>query len=274
VNLIREPHIPRRIWALSDTKCLCRFFCVILLLFTLARGNLFAQSTSQGSIAEQYLFSAANAERAQRGLKSLRWNASLYRAAQGHCQEMASRASISHQYPGEAELAERGRRAGVRFSAIAENVAEASTAVRIHDAWMNSPGHRANLLDAKMDSVGISVLRRDGQLYAVEDFGRIVAVLTLDEQESQVSSLISATAPIEILPTIDEARQTCSMETGYAGSRRPLFVMRYTAGDLTKLPDSLKTQLASGKLHQAAVGACASRDHQAFTSFSIAVLLY
>jgi hypothetical protein len=259
---------------LSGMNRLCRFSPVILLLFIFARVHLCAQSTLQGSVAEQYLFSAANAERTQRGQKPLRWNASLYRAAQGHCQEMASRASISHQYPGEAELAERGRRAGVRFSAIAENVAEAPTAVRIHDAWMNSPGHRANLLDAKMDSVGISVLRRDGQLYAVEDFGRIVAVLSLDEQESQVSSLISATVPIEMLPTTDEARQTCSMETGYAGSRRPSFVMRYTAGDLTKLPDSLKTQLASGKFHQVTVGACAPRDHQAFTSFSIAVLLY
>lgn len=237
-------------------------------------GNAVAQSTSQGSVAEQYLFAAANAERAQRGLQPLRWDANLYRAAQSHCQEMASRASISHQYPGEAELTERGRRAGVRFSQISENVAEAPTAVRIHDAWMNSPGHRANLLDTKVDSVGISVLRRDGQLYAVEDFGKTVAVLSLEEQESQVSALISAAASIEILPPSDDVRHTCSMETGYAGSRRPSFVMRYTTGDLAKLPDALKTQLATGKFHQAAVGACASHDHQAFTSFNIAVLLY
>ena len=48
------------------------------------------------SVAEQYLFAAANAERAQQGLPVLRWDESLYRAAEGHAVEMASRESISH----------------------------------------------------------------------------------------------------------------------------------------------------------------------------------
>src|ERR1700761_2426580 len=98
---------------------------------------LYAQAPSvqgPGSVAEQYLFNAANAERAQRGLPLLLWNDALYRAARGHAREMASRASISPQYPGELELAARGRQAGFRFSSIAENVAQSSTAVRIHDA--------------------------------------------------------------------------------------------------------------------------------------------
>jgi hypothetical protein len=187
---------------------------------------------------------------------------------------MAARASISHQYAGEPELAERGRRAGARFSMIAENVAEAPTAVRIHDAWMNSPGHKANLLEPKSDSVGISVLQRDGQLYAVEDFGRTVATLSLTQQENAVASLLSSAAPVTVLPTTDEVRRTCGMDSGYAGSRRPYFVMRYTAGDLTRLPDTLKTELATGKYHEAAVGACTPHGSQTFSMFNIAVLLY
>src|SRR5947208_7586092 len=71
------------------------------------------------SVAEQYLFQAANAERAQRGLQPLRWEPALYRAAYGHAQQMAGRGSISHQYAGEPELAERGKMAGARFSRIA-----------------------------------------------------------------------------------------------------------------------------------------------------------
>ncbi len=248
---------------------------VLLLIFVIGIfSDDCASAQTQGSVAEQYLFASANAERAQRGLPPLRWDNDLYHAAQGHAQEMAARASISHQYPGEAELTERGRRAGARFSVIAENVAEASTAVRIHEAWMNSPGHRANLLDPQVDSVGISVLRRDGQLYAVQDFDRAVAVLTLAQQENTVASLVEATASVELLPTSDDVRRTCAMETGYAGSRRPLFVMRYTAGDLTRLPDSLKTALASGKYHLAAVGACSPHASQSFTAFNIAVLLF
>ncbi len=254
-------------------KCLWALFAVSFLLLLTIEGSA-ANAQSQSSVAEQYLFSAANAERVQRGLPALHWDAALYRAAQGHAQEMAARASISHQYPGEPELADRGRRAGARFSEIAENVAEAPTAVRIHDAWMNSAGHRANLLDAHVDSVGISVLRRDGQLYAVQDFGRTVAALSFTEQEMKVSSLLLSAAPLELLPTSDDVRRTCSMETGYAGARRPWFVMRYTAGDLTRLPDTLKTELGTGKFHQAAVGACSPRGSQPFTAFNIAVLLY
>lgn len=249
-------------------------FVGALCLSTLNAWTPIARAQLQNSVAEQYLFAAANAERVQRGLQPLRWDAALYRAAQGHAREMAARASISHQYPGEAELADRGRQAGARFSEIAENVAEAPTAVRIHDAWMNSPGHRANLLDSQVDSVGISVLRRDGQLYAVQDFGRTVATLSFAQQEDKVGSLLLSTAPIELLPTSEDVRRTCSMDTGYSGTRRPWFVMRYTAGDLTSLPDALKVELNSGKFHQAAVGACSPRGNQPFTAFNIAVLLY
>jgi hypothetical protein len=227
-----------------------------------------------GSVAEQYLFSAANAERAQRGLTLLRWDDALYRAAQGHAREMASRASISHRYPGEMELAARGHQAGFRFSSIAENVAQASTAVRIHEAWMNSPGHRENLLDPQSNAVGISVLSRNGQLYAVQDFGRTVDDLTFDEQEHTVASLLTSITPLTLLTMQEDARQTCAMTTGYAGAITPSLVFRYTSGDLAVLPEMLQRKLASGLYHEAAVGACAPKDVQSFSYFNIVVLLY
>src|SRR5665213_77694 len=218
---------------------------------------VFSQVRGQAvSVAEQYLFQAANAERAQRGLPTLRWDGALYRAAQGHSLEMARRESISHQYPGEPELAERGKSAGARFSLIAENVAEAPTAVRIHDAWMNSPGHRANLLDPHVDAVGISVLMRNGQLYAVQDFERSVEALTLEQQEQAVGRLVAAAGPVAIVQAQDEARRTCTLSTGYAGARQPTFVMRYTSGDVLRIPDALKVRVASGQYREAVVGAC------------------
>ena len=243
---------------------------VLAMALPFSAPRAFAQA---GSVAEQYLFAQANAERAQRGLQPLHWDNALYQAAQRHCAEMARRESISHQYTGEPDLAERGNLAGAHFSHIAENVAEAGTAVRIHDAWMNSPGHRENLLDAVVDSVGISVMRRNGQLYAVQDFGRTVTVLTFDAQEEQVANLVASASLVQVGSSA-EARRTCSMETGYAGQRQPWFVIRYTAGTLDKLPDQLVVKLNSGKFKQAAVGACSTRDKQPFSSYSIAVLLY
>lgn len=232
------------------------------------------ESPKAGSVAEQYLFSAANAEREQRGLPPLRWDETLHRAAQRHAGQMAARESISHQYPGEMDLAERGRVAGARFTVISENVAEAWSAPVIHDAWMRSPDHRANMLDPRVNSVGISVMRRGEQLYAVEDFDRSVESLSLEAQESTVAALLRTEARLYLLPNVEDARRTCEMETGYSGARKPWFVMRFTAASLDRLPQTLRERLASGKYHSAVVGACAARGSGSFTPYAIAVMLF
>lgn len=226
------------------------------------------------SVAEQYLFSAANAERTQRGLRPLRWDDTLYRAAMEHGHAMAEREAISHQFSGEPDLSARGEQSGARFSRITENVAEAPTAVEIHTAWMHSPGHRANLLDPTVDSVGIGVVSRGGELFAVEDFDRSFATLSLDAQEAAVGSLLHSKASIAILPRSADSRRTCAMQTGYAGNRMPWFIMRYTTDDFTKLPDALRERLASGKYHHAAVGACTLSSTNNFSAYNIAVMLY
>ncbi len=124
--------------------------------------------------AEQVLFESANRERAAHRLPPLKWDAKLARAARQHALRMAQQNSLSHQFPGELDLPARAIQAGSRFSAIAENIAEGPSAGNIHAQWMKSPHHRANLLDTDLDSVGIAVTERNGQLFAVEDFSRAV----------------------------------------------------------------------------------------------------
>jgi hypothetical protein len=233
-----------------------------------------AQSKTPISVAEQYLFSAANAERAQYGLPALRWDDALYLAADGHAREMAARRSISHQYPGEAELSARGHRVGAHFSKISENVAESPDAITMQDAWMHSPGHRANLLDPEVDRVGIRVVSREGELYAVEDFDRSVVSLSFDEQERAVGGVLQAESTIAILAPSEDSRRTCGMATGYAGEMRPGFVVRYTTADLTKLPEPLRDKIMSGRYRQAVVGACRVAEEQNFTTYSVAVMLF
>lgn len=253
----------------------CRTIAVTMFLFCQVSWSApLSRKSALPTVAEQYLFSAANEERVQRGLRPLHWDDTLYRAAENHAQEMASRAEISHQFAGEPDLSARGRQTGARFSRIAENVAEAPTAVGIHAAWMHSAGHRANLLDPQVDSVGISVISRGGELYAVEDFDRSFSKLTLDEQEGQVEDLLRETSAIAILPQSEDARRTCAMETGFAGEQMPWFIMRYTAADLGKLPDTLRAKVASGKFRHAEVGACTASGTNNFSAYSIAVMLY
>lgn len=248
-----------------------------LLAMALATASAVAASPrtrAAGSVAEQYLFAAANAERVQRGLQPLKWDETLYQAAQRHAGEMAARESISHQYPDEAGLAERGHLAGARFTVIAENVAEAWSAPEIHEAWMESPDHRANLLDPRVNSVGISVERRDGELYAVEDFDRSVETLSLSQQESAIAELLETEGRLRLLPNVADARRTCAMQTGFAGDKRPWFVMRFTTGSLDRLPQILRSKLKTGKYHAAAVGACQAQSTGPFSAYDIAVMLF
>jgi Cysteine-rich secretory protein family len=227
---------------------------------------------AQQTIAEQYLFAAANQDRAAQGLPALRFDPVLAHAAMLHAREMAAYATISHQFPGEPELSTRGAKAGVHFSRISENVAEAPTPVIIHNLWMHSPGHRANLLDRHVDTIGIAVVTRNGQLYAVEDFAGSVQTLSLNQQERTVANII-ARSGVQVDASTSDARQTCSMSTGYAGSRKPWFIVRYTSSSLSEIPAQLKTRLSTGRYHQAVVGAC-STNSGPFTAYNIAVLLY
>ncbi|NYF80879.1 CAP domain-containing protein [Granulicella arctica] len=244
---------------------------VLLALLTAlcARAQLAPPSLS---VAEQYLFSAINQERADRHLAPVRLDAALTQAAVFHAQQMVAHGTISHRFADEPELSARGAAAGAHFELITENVAEGATAVSVQDAWMRSPGHRANILDAAVDAVGISVLTRDGVLYAVEDFQRTVQSLTLEQQEAAVGLLLDQ-AGLELVPS-EDARRTCAMSTGYAGDEQPAFVVRYTTANLALLPSQLTKRLGAGKDHRVAVGACAPARGGSFSTYSIAVVLY
>ena len=234
-------------------------------------------SADTPTVAEQYLLSAANQERAARNLPLLRRDPQLARAAERHAQLMAEHGAISHQFPGEPELASRAKSAGVAFSLIAENVAEAPSSIQIQQMWMHSPEHRANMLNPNTDSAGIAVVARNGQLYAVEDFTKTVPATGLAAQESAIGALVARTGRIALDTApgdISAARRTCAISTGYAGPRKPWFVMRFTSNDLTQLPSELKSQLASGRYRQASVGACAVNSTGPFAAYSFAVLLF
>jgi hypothetical protein len=247
------------------------FFLTAILLMVSAP-SLPAQAPAP-TIAERFLLAAANQDRGIRGLSPLHFDSQLALAARLHAYEMAKRHTISHQFAGEQDLAARVGDAGVHFSLVTENVAEAPNSAEIHDLWMNSEGHRANLLDPNVDAVGIAVVRSNGEFFAVEDFAHTVQRLSLPQQEAIVSSLL-ATDGLQLDPPNEDARQTCQLPTGYAGSRKPWFVMRYTSSDIHRLPDQLSTKIASGRYREEVVGACVPERQTPFTSYSIAVMLY
>ena len=124
------------------------------------------------SAVARFLFDAVNKERKAQGRQALKWDAALADAAARHADEMAKRGVISHQFPGEPNFAARATRSGAHFTSIAENVAQAPEAPEIHQLWMHSSAHRANILDQDMNSIGIGVAEHNGTVFAVEDFSK------------------------------------------------------------------------------------------------------
>jgi len=221
----------------------------------------------------QILFESANRERSANGLELLKWDSTLAAAAYQHAQRMAARNTLSHQLPGEPDMLARAKQAGAHFSSLAENVAEGPSAENIHKQWMHSPPHRANLLDPQLNSIGIATAERGGTLFAVEDFSLATQKVSVEAQEEIVEEKLMSSG-LHLLKLQDDARRTCTMDNGYAGSHTPSFVLHYATPDLHTLPDMLNQRIQTGKYHSASVGACQSSSKLGFSSYRIAVLLF
>jgi uncharacterized protein YkwD len=143
---------------------------VLIALLTLASASALSQQKT--SDAERQLFNAANQERKAHGLSSLACDEALANAARKHAQRMAEQGTVSHQFPGEPDLPTRAKAAGAHFTWLSENVDQGPNPTAIHQSFMKSPQHRANILDSDMDSAGIGIAERNGQMFAVEDFSK------------------------------------------------------------------------------------------------------
>ncbi|HET7103485.1 MAG TPA: CAP domain-containing protein [Terracidiphilus sp.] len=227
--------------------------------------------------AGEQLFALANHARAQVEADRLQWDASLAEAARQHCMRMVQEGPIAHRYGGEPSLEERAAAAGAHFTLIEENVALGPTAAEIHDGWMNSPGHRDNLLSRSINAVGIAVVSSNGLLYAVADYARVVPQLGKAQIEQRVEQLIRPSG-VQVERQSDLAREACASDHGIPAGRdgsQPRFVMRWQAGDLSHLPKQLVDRLASGQYRRAEVGSCQARDVEGgFAAYRVAVLLY
>jgi hypothetical protein len=224
------------------------------------------------SDAEKLLFDSVNRERTARDLPPLKWDEGLARAARKHAELMAEQDLLEHRVPGEADLATRAQGEGARFSHITENIGMGASADKLHDGWMHSPGHRANILDATSDSIGIAVVEGGEQLFAVEDFARVVPFLPIEEQEKRIGKLIAARG-LRLLQIGDDARKSCELDHDYAGSSKPRYIAHYETPDISQLPERLIKELQSGRYKAAAVGACPQRKPPG-APFRIVVMLY
>ena len=118
----------------------------------------------------------ANASRRSAGLPPLTRSANLMSAAQLHADQMVKAGIMAHDLPGQPYPTLKSRLAAVQYAlrAAGENISEGQrSASEAQSTWMDSPGHRANILSRDFTEIGTGVAAaRNGRLYFVQVFGR------------------------------------------------------------------------------------------------------
>lgn len=130
------------------------------------------EATDPLATASRQVVDLVNAERAQRGLAPLRFDSRLATAAERHAQDQAARRQMSHQGSDGSDAGVRIRRAGYVWSAWAENIAYGHVSPgSVVNAWMNSSGHRLNILSTTLTDTGVGVaVGPDGRYYWTQVF--------------------------------------------------------------------------------------------------------
>lgn len=113
-----------------------------------------------------------NEERVAAGLRTLTWSSALTEVAAAYATEMATEGFFSHNSPRTGDVGDRLSAAGIDFRTAGENLAWGPTVDRVHDGLMNSPTHRANILNQQYRNVGIGVVRGPLGLMVVQVFQR------------------------------------------------------------------------------------------------------
>ena len=114
---------------------------------------------------EEKMLVLVNAERMKLGLRALLSDNEMLPVARGHSIDMFARGYFSHQTPDSLSPADRVKRAGVRYTIMGENLALGQTLAICHRGLMNSPGHKANILNPAYGRVGIGIV--DGGVHGL-----------------------------------------------------------------------------------------------------------
>lgn len=107
---------------------------------------------------QKQVVNLVNAERAKYGLQSLAAKEDLTKVAQVKAQDMYQSRYFSHTSPNYGSPFDMMRKFGINYLAAGENIAMGQkTPEQVMQDWLNSPGHRANILNTKYNEIGVGV---------------------------------------------------------------------------------------------------------------------
>lgn len=133
------------------------------------QGSSSVSAGIQSSSAASEVVRLTNSARSQNGYAALVEDGALSEAAAVRVREIAR--SFSHTRPSGASFSSSLSESGVSYLRAGENIASGQkSASEVVNAWMNSPGHRANILNSSYSRIGSASVNIDGTLYWVQLF--------------------------------------------------------------------------------------------------------
>ena len=133
------------------------------------QGSSSVSAGIQSSSAASEVVRLTNSARSQNGYAALVEDGALSEAAAVRAREIAR--SFSHTRPSGASFSSALSESGVSYLRAGENIASGQkSASEVVNAWMNSPGHRANILNSGYSRIGSASVNIDGTLYWVQLF--------------------------------------------------------------------------------------------------------
>lgn len=133
------------------------------------QGSSSVSAGIQSSSAASEVVRLTNSARSQNGYAALVEDGALSEAAAVRAREIAR--SFSHTRPSGASFSSALSESGVSYLRAGENIASGQkSASEVVNAWMNSPGHRANILNSSYSRIGSASVNIDGTLYWVQLF--------------------------------------------------------------------------------------------------------
>lgn len=204
---------------------------VILLVFVSASSGRYLISRGEYSAAviASVLVDLANQDRTLESLGGLKINPTLEKAALLKAQDMASKGYFAHKSPDGKTPWYWFKEAGYEFAYAGENLAvNFSDSVDVNQAWMNSPGHRRNIMNGNFTEVGIATAEGtfEGRptVFVVQLFGKPARAAALSLPATTTAVVSSTPAEVSLTETPTLATIASSEVLSAEGEGSELFV--------------------------------------------------
>lgn len=158
-------------------------------------------TVTASAITQATVLDLTNKARTANNANALTYNATLERAAQAKANDMLARQYFAHNTPDGKTPWTFFEAVGYKYLSAGENLAVHFSDVEpLQDAWMNSPGHRANILNSSFKEMGVGIAKGTFEghdsIFVVEEFGNPAGGVTQAKPAAE-STVVHQTAPVQ-----------------------------------------------------------------------------